>query len=39
MRHFKSIEEIKTAEVAELLQVPEITENVAEEIYAFFRKQ
>ncbi len=39
MRHFKSIEEIRDAEVTELLQVPEITQNVAEEIYAFFRKE
>lgn len=39
MRHFKSMEEIRSAEVAELTQVPEIPQNVAEEIYAFFRKE
>lgn len=38
MRHFKSIEEIKAAEVEDLTKVPEITTQVAEEIYRFFRK-
>ena len=37
MRHFKSLEEIKAAQVEELMQVPEIPQNVAEEIYQFFR--
>ncbi len=37
MRHFKSLEEIKAAQVEELMQVPEIPQNVAEEIYRFFR--
>jgi len=37
MRHFKSLEEIKAASVEELMQVPEIPRNVAEEIYRFFR--
>lgn len=37
MRHFKSLEEIKAASVEELTQVPEIPQNVAEEIYQFFR--
>ncbi|MDE6128388.1 MAG: excinuclease ABC subunit UvrC, partial [Lachnospiraceae bacterium] len=38
MRHFKSIEEIKQAEVAALAEVPEIPEHIAQEIYSFFRK-
>ena len=38
MRHFKSIEEIKQAEVAALSEVPEIPEHIAQEIYSFFRK-
>ena len=37
MRHFKSLEEIKKAEIEELTQVSEISENVAREIYSFFR--
>ena len=36
MRHFKTIEEIKNADVDTLLSVPEITKNQAEEIYRFF---
>lgn len=36
MRYFKSIEEIKTAEIAELEKVPEIPPAQAEEIYRFF---
>ena len=36
MRHFKSIEEIKTAEVEELAALPEINRRAAEEIYGFF---
>lgn len=37
MRHFKSIEEIRQAEVETLMEVPEIPRNIAEEIYGFFR--
>ena len=36
MRHFRSLEEIKAAEVEQLIEVPEIPPNVAEEIYRFF---
>lgn len=39
MRHFKSLEEIKQAEVAALAEVPEIPEHIAQEIYSFFRKE
>ncbi len=39
MRYFKSLEDIKNAEVEELTQVSEIPRNVAEEIYRFFRKE
>lgn len=39
MRHFKSIEDIKEASVDELLQAPGITEEVAENIYKFFREK
>lgn len=39
MRHFKSIEDVKNAKVEELIQVPEIPEHIANEIYAFFRKK
>ena len=39
MRHFKSIEEIKQADVATLTQVPEIPEHIAEAIVAFFKKK
>ena len=38
MRHFKSIEEIKNAEVDTLSGVEEIPLNVARDIYNFFRK-
>lgn len=38
MRHFKSIEEIKNADVETLAQVEEIPANIAEDIYNFFRK-
>lgn len=38
MRHFKSLEEIRAASVEELMQVPEIPQNVAEEINRFFRQ-
>lgn len=37
MRHFKSIEEIKQADVEALTQVPEIPEHIAEAIVAFFK--
>lgn len=36
MRHFKSIDEIKNADVETLQQVPEIPENAARQIYEFF---
>ena len=39
MRHFKSIEDIKNAEVEELLQADGINHPQAEAIYTFFRKQ
>lgn len=39
MRHFKSIEEIRQAEVETLMEVPEIPRNIAEEIYGFFRSR
>ena len=38
MRHFKSIEEIKEADVEKLTEVPEIPRHIAEGIYGFFRK-
>ena len=39
MRQFKTIDEIKNAEMEDLMKVPEIPEHVAKEIYAFFRKK
>ena len=36
MRHFKSIDDIRNAEVSQLAEVDEIPVNIAEEIYAFF---
>ncbi|MBO5284216.1 MAG: excinuclease ABC subunit UvrC [Lachnospiraceae bacterium] len=36
MRHFKSLEEIREADVERLMEVPEIPRSVAEEIYRFF---
>lgn len=39
MRHFKSIEEIRSASVEELLEIPELNRRAAEDIYAFFRKK
>ncbi len=36
MRHFKSIEDIKKAQVEELMEAPEIPRKLAEEIYSFF---
>lgn len=38
MKYFKSIEEIRKAEVAELEKVNEISESVANSIYSYFRK-
>ena len=38
MRHFKSIEEIKEADVEKLAEVPEIPRHIAEGIYGFFHK-
>lgn len=38
MRHFKSIDEIKTAEIEELAALPEINRRAAEDIYLFFHK-
>lgn len=37
MKHFKSIDEIKNAEVERLIQVPEIPRHIADDIYRFFR--
>lgn len=39
MRSFASIEEIKNASREELLAIPEMTPQVADEIYLFFHKQ
>lgn len=39
MRHFKSIEEIKEADVEKLAKVPEIPRHIAEGIYNFFRQE
>ncbi len=36
MRHFDSIAHIKAASVEELMEIPEISESCAKEIYAFF---
>lgn len=36
MKHFKSIDEIKNAEVEELCEVPEIPEHIARQVYDFF---
>ncbi len=38
MRHFKSIEEIKEADVEKMTEVPEIPRHIAEGIYGFFHK-
>lgn len=38
MRHFKSIDDIKTATVEELQTLPELNRRAAEDIYAFFHK-
>jgi len=37
MRHFKSLEEIRNAEVEQFLEIPEMNRGVAEEIYRYFR--
>ena len=39
MRHFKSLEEIKNASVEQFLEIPEMNERTAQEIYNFFRKK
>ncbi|MCM1039517.1 MAG: excinuclease ABC subunit UvrC [Ruminococcus sp.] len=36
MKHFRSIEEVKNAEIAQLCEVPEIPEHIARQIYDFF---
>ncbi|MDE7285105.1 MAG: excinuclease ABC subunit UvrC [Lachnospiraceae bacterium] len=36
MKHFKSIEEIKNAEIEKLCEVPEIPEHIARQVYDFF---
>lgn len=36
MRHFQSLEEIRNAEVEQLMEIPEMNRKVAEEIYGFF---
>ena len=36
MRHFKSLEEIRGAEIEQFLEIPEMNQKVAEEIYRFF---
>ncbi len=36
MRHFKSIDEIKNAEVEQLCEVPEIPEHIARQVHEFF---
>ncbi len=38
MRHFKSIEEIKEADVEKLMEAPEIPRHIAEGIYGFFHQ-
>lgn len=39
MRHFKSIDEMKQADVETLSGVPEIPEHIAEKIYSFFHEE
>lgn len=39
MKHFKSIEEIKEADVDKLTEVPEIPRHIAEGIYGFFHQE
>lgn len=38
MQHFESIEEIRQASVEQLMELPQIPRQAAEEIYLFFRK-
>lgn len=38
MRHFRSLEEIRNAEIESLCEIPEINERCAKEIYKFFRE-
>ena len=37
--HFGDVEQIAKAEVADLLEVPNMTIQAAESVYAFFRQQ
>jgi excinuclease ABC subunit C len=39
MRHFGSIQEIREASVEKLSEVPEIPENIANQIYNFFHQE
>ncbi len=39
MRHFKSLEDIKSATLQQLCQVPEMNEKAANEVYEFFRRE
>ncbi|MBO5093327.1 MAG: excinuclease ABC subunit UvrC [Lachnospiraceae bacterium] len=39
MRHFKSLEEIRSAEITQLCEIPEINERCAKEIYKFFHEK
>lgn len=39
MKYFKSIEELRAADAAKILEVPGITATVAEEIYRFFQNK
>ncbi|MCH5249112.1 MAG: excinuclease ABC subunit UvrC [Lachnospiraceae bacterium] len=39
MKHFKSIEEIKNAQVAQLCEVSEIPEHIARQVYEFFHTE
>ncbi len=39
MRYFTNIQEIKDAKVEELMKVPNIPNNIAEDIYTFFHKE
>ncbi len=39
MKYFKSIEELRAADVSQISKVPGITANVAQDIYLFFRKK
>ncbi|NLK74539.1 MAG: excinuclease ABC subunit UvrC [Clostridiales bacterium] len=39
MKHFMSLDAIKTADVEELMKVPSMNRKAAEEVYAFFNKE